>query len=91
MRRRTSGRVGRGGGPASPRGPTLFSPKPQVLEEGERELAQEHVVVQPGPGPSLEVAEAEFPLELLVHLLARPTGLDPRREGLERQVGSEIC
>jgi hypothetical protein len=51
MRRRSSGRVGRGGGPVSPRRPTLFSPKPQVLEEGERDLAQERVVVQPGVVP----------------------------------------
>jgi hypothetical protein len=54
-----------------------FSPEPQlqVLEEGEGELAQECVVVQPAPRAPLEVVEAEFVLHLLVHLLANPASL----------------
>ena len=60
MRRRMAGRLGPGGGPGSGGVPALFSPEPQVLEEGEGELAQEHVVVQAAPAPALEVAEPQL-------------------------------
>src|SRR5215218_7281088 len=76
MRRRTSGRVGRGGGPAAGRAAAAFSPQPQVLQEGEGEPAQERVVVQPAPGAALEVAQPQLLLEPLVRLLARPPGFD---------------
>src|SRR3954451_17080754 len=55
MRRRTAGRLGPGGGPGSGRVPPLFSPEPQVLEEGEGQLAQECVVVQTAPAAALEM------------------------------------
>lgn len=51
-----------------------------MLQEGKGELAQERVVVQPTPGAALEVVEAQFVLELLVHLLADPSiaaAIDP--------------
>jgi hypothetical protein len=90
MRRRTSGRLGRGGGPAPIRAPALFPPEAQVLEEGERELAQERVVVQAAPAPALEVVETELVLQLLVHLLAHPAGLDQGGEDFERRVGRVV-
>ena len=43
-----------------------------------RDLAQERVVVQPAPGASFVVVEAQFFLELLVGLLAGPARLDGR-------------
>src|SRR5688572_2636487 len=90
MCRRNSGRLGRGGGPAPPRGTTLFFPEPQVLQKGEGELAQEGVVVQATPRAALEVVQAQLLLELLVRLLAHPAGLDPRHENLERRVGRVV-
>jgi hypothetical protein len=74
-----AGRLGLGGGPGSGRVPVLFPPEPQVLEEGESELAQEQVVVQAAPAPALEMIQAQLVLHLLVHLLADPTRLDQRR------------
>src|SRR3712207_8577711 len=58
-----------------------------MLQEGERDQRHQGVVVQPGPGPPLEVVEAELFLQLLVRLLAGPPGLDRRREGLQRRAG----
>src|SRR3954453_10504163 len=89
-RRRTAGRLGRGGGPGSGGVATLFSPEPQVLQEGEGEPAQQRVVVQPAPRAALEVVEAELLLELLVRLLAHPARLDGRRQLLEGRVGREV-
>src|SRR4051795_10529852 len=89
-RRRTAGRLGRGGGPGSGGVATLFSPEPQVLQEGEGEPAQERVVVQPAPRAALEVVEAQLLLELLVRLLAHPARLDGRRQLLEGRVGREV-
>ena len=57
MRRRTAGRLGRGGGPGSGGVPTLFPPEPEVLQEGEGELARHCVVAQPQPASALEVAQ----------------------------------
>jgi hypothetical protein len=74
MRRRIAGRLGCGGGPPPGCGMALFSPEPQMLEEGESELAQERVVVQAAPGAAFEVIEAQLVLHLLVHLLADPAG-----------------
>src|SRR3954470_17963488 len=53
IRRRTAGRLGRGGGPGSGGVSALFPPEPQVLQEGEGQQAQERVVVQPAPAPAL--------------------------------------
>jgi hypothetical protein len=47
-----------------------------VLEEGEVDLREQGVMVQPGPAPPLEVVEAQFLRELLVGLLADPSGFD---------------
>src|SRR3954471_19662319 len=88
-----AGRLGWGGGPGSSGGvPALFppEPQPQVLEEGEGELAQERVVVQPAPRAPLEVVEPQLLLELLVHLLAHPPGLDQGRQLLERRVRRQV-
>ena len=66
IRRRTAGRLGAGGGPGSGAVPALFSPEPQVLQEGEGEQAQQRVVVQAAPAPALEVVQPQLVLELLV-------------------------
>ena len=76
IRRRIAGRLGLGGGPGSDGVGALFSPEPQVLEEGHGELAQERVVVQAAPAPALEMVQAQLILELLVHPLAAPACLD---------------
>ncbi len=55
--------------------PALVS-EPQVLQAGVCDAGHQRVVVQAGPGAALEVAEAHFPLELLVGLLAYPARLD---------------
>src|SRR5215218_835935 len=90
MRRRMAGGLGPGGGPGSGGVSALFSPEAQLLEEGEGELAQEHVVVQAAPAPALEVVQPQLLLELLVHLLADPARLDQRRQDLERCVGRMV-
>src|SRR3954454_13648184 len=64
-----------------------FPPEPQVLQEGEGELAQQRVVVQPAPAPALEVVQPQLVLELLVHLLADPACLDQGGQDLERRAG----
>ena len=50
-----------GGGPGSGGVPALFSPEAEVLEEGEGELAQEHVVVQPAPASGPRSGPAPAP------------------------------
>src|SRR3954465_1255533 len=93
MCRRIAGRLGWGGGPGRSGGvAALFppEPQPQVLEEGEGELAQERVVVQPAPRAPLEVVEAELVLHLLVHLLANPASLDCCGQDLERRVSRPV-
>src|SRR3712207_3859819 len=86
--RRTAGKVGWGGGPVAQVFPPLATPpKPQVLQEGEGDQHHQGVVVQAGPGPPLEVVEAEFLLHLLVRLLADPARLDRRREGPQGRAG----
>src|SRR3954471_23439970 len=90
IRRRMAGRLGAGGGPGSGAISALFPPEPQVLQEGEGQQAQERVVMEPAPGPPLEVVEPELVLELLVQLLAYPPALDQRREPLERGIGREV-
>jgi hypothetical protein len=73
MLRPRAGRLGSGGGPASGRVLGLFPAKPQVLEEGEGELAQEQGMVQSAPAPALEVVELQLVLQWLVHRLADPS------------------
>src|SRR5690348_18265412 len=77
MARRISGSDGCGGGPLRP---TFFSPprrlQAPVLQIGKGDAGHQCVPMQAGPGPTLEVAEPELLLELLVHLLARPARLD---------------
>ncbi len=65
--RRTCGREGAGGGPELV---VVFFPKPEVLEEGERDHCHEGMVVEAPPAAALEVVEAEFLFHLLVSLLA---------------------
>jgi hypothetical protein len=90
-RRRTSGSEGTGGGPASPRCAGLaFPPEPQVLQEGEGELAQQGVVVQAAPRAALEMVQPQLVLELLVHLFADPACFDQRCQDLERRVGGMV-
>ena len=90
MRRRTAGRLGPGGGPGSGGVRALFPPEPQVLQERERQQAQQGVVVQPAPAAALEVAQPQLALELLVRLLAHLARLDQCRQDLERRVGRRV-
>src|SRR5215213_2599116 len=91
MARRISGSDGCSGGPL---GATFFPPsrslQAPMLQVAKSDAGHQCVPMQAGPGPTLEVAEAKFLLELLVHLLAGPARLDgggqpPRRRPL-RQV-----
>src|SRR3954449_1242769 len=95
MARRISGSEGCGGGPL----PSSFSPPPRrpqapVLQVGEGNAGHQRVPVQAGPGPALEVAEAEFLFQLLVRLLAGPARLDgggqPPQRGPPRQVAEVV-
>ena len=47
-----------------------------VLQIGKGDAGHQRVPMQAGPGPAFEVAEPEFLLELLMHLLAGPARLD---------------
>src|SRR3954466_2883173 len=95
MARRISGSEGCGGGPL----PSTFFPPPRrpqapVLQVGEGDAGHQRVPVQAGPGPPLEVAEAELLLELLMRLLAGPARLDgggqPPPRGPPRQVAEVV-
>src|SRR4029453_16330515 len=77
MARRISGSEGCGGGPL----PSTFFPPPRslqapALQVSEGDAGHQRGPVQPCPGPALEVAEAEFLLQLLMCLLAGPARLD---------------
>src|SRR3954452_10902086 len=95
MARRISGSDGCGGGPLRP---TFFSPtrrlQAPVLQIGKADAGHQGVAMQAGPGPALEVAEPQFLLELLVHLLARPARLDggdqPAQRSPLRQVAEVV-
>jgi len=83
---RTADRLGDGGGPGRrvvifpPPRPTMLG-EAQVLQVGAGDARHQRVSVQPGPGASLEVIEAEFFLELPVGLLADPARLDRACQG----------
>src|SRR3954462_9472501 len=95
MARRISGSGGCGGGPL---GSTFFPPsrslQAPVLQIGKGDAGHQGVAMQAGPGPALEVAEAKFLLELLMHLFAGPARLDaghqPAQRGPLRQVAEII-
>jgi hypothetical protein len=71
--RRTSGSVGRGGGPR-PVGPSArFFPEPPLLQEREGHHRQQGMMVQRSSTSALEMVEPELFLELLVRLLANPS------------------
>src|ERR1700689_4543483 len=80
--RRIAGNVGLGG-PWR----ILFSParlgEAAALQVGGGDHRHERVAVQAMPGSAFEVAEDKFFLELLVGLLADPSGLDRGGERLE--------
>jgi hypothetical protein len=65
-----------------------------MLEEGVGDHRHECMTMQALPGPSLEVIEAEFFLELLVGLLANPSRLDGSCQSVQvsvrRQVGEIV-
>src|SRR3954447_1334863 len=95
MARRTAGRLGDGGGPGTrrdifPRPRRALSGEAEVLQPGKGPACHQRVPMQACPGPALEVAQAQFLLELLVSLLADPARLDgssqrPQR-GPRRQI-----
>src|SRR5687767_15104981 len=90
---RTAGKVGCGGGPL-----TFFFPsccfEPTILEESVGDHRHERMAMQALPGSALEVIETEFFFQLLVSLLANPSGLDGAGQGeqvrLCRQVGEIV-
>ena len=47
-----------------------------MLEEGVSDHRHERMTMKTVPGPSLEVVETEFLFQLLMGLLADPSGLD---------------
>src|ERR1700748_841679 len=85
MARRISGSDGCGGGPLRP---SFFSPprslQAPVLQIGKGDAGHQCVPMQAGPGPALEVAEPQFLLVLLMHLLTRPARLDGRGQPAQR-------
>src|SRR6202453_492108 len=87
--RRIAGNVGLGG-PWR----ILFSParlgEAAALQVGVGDHRYERVAVQAMPGAAFEVVEAKFFLELLVGLLADPSGLDRGGERLEAGVGRQV-
>ena len=96
MARRMAGRLGWGGGLPLGSGLHLFSPpadgsEPQVLEVGEGHAGHQRVSVQAGPGPSLEMPQSEFLLELLMGLLADPAPLDRGGQAAQRCVEPQVA
>jgi hypothetical protein len=65
--------------------PTRGGLEPKVLEVGERDAAHEGMSVEPGPRSSLEGAETELLLELLMRLLAHSARLDGRGQRAQRR------
>jgi hypothetical protein len=65
-----------------------------VLEIGEGDTRHRRVSVEAGPGSTFELTQPEFLLELLVRLLAHPTGRDGRgqvpQRGPWRQVAEVV-
>ena len=61
-----------------------------MLQEGEGELAEKHVVVQAAPASALEMVKSQFVLHLLVHLFADPARLDRCRQGLQVGGGGQV-
>ena len=93
MALRTAGKLGCGGGPGR-RVQVFFPPRPtvlgeaQVLQKGIGDAGHQRVPVQSRPRAALEVAEAQFPFELLMRLLAhRPV----RLSGTEKQHKAAIA
>lgn len=81
MARRTADRLGDSDG-LGRRGVNVPSPRPMMLGEAQMlqvdagDARHQRVAMQPRPGLSLEVIEAEFFLELLVGLLTDPARFD---------------
>src|SRR3954464_10005040 len=91
MRRRTSGRLGCGGGPGWSGQPAPpFFPEPSLLQESESPGRQQDVMPQGAPTSALEMVEPKLFLELLVRLLANPSRLDQPRQLLERRLGRQV-
>jgi hypothetical protein len=57
------------------------------LQIGVRDHGHQRVTMAAMPGPSFEVIEAEFLLELLMRLFANPSRFDCRGERPETRVG----
>jgi hypothetical protein len=90
-RRRTSARLGCGGGPGwSGQSAPPFFPEPSLLQESESHGRQQDVMPQGAPTATLEMVEPKLFLELLVRLLADPSRLDALRQLLERRVGGQV-
>ena len=64
------------------------------MQEGEGEHRHERVAVKTLPGSSFEVVEAKFLFQLLMGLLANPSGLDGGSQaaqiGRSRQIGEVV-
>ena len=90
------GQAWRRGRPWMP-GPRFFPPpqavpnKAQVLQVSVSDAGHQRVAVQPGPGAALEVAQPQLTLELLVRLLAHPSGFDCGGQATQRCAGMEVA
>jgi hypothetical protein len=58
---------------------SLCLAEPEMLEQGERQQRQQGVVVEPGPGATLEMIEPQFHLEFADALAHRPNALSGPR------------
>ena len=64
-----------------------------MLEAGVRDHRRERMTVKALPGSSLKVIETEFFFQLLVSLLANPSGLYGGRQGAQaglRRLGAQL-
>ncbi len=65
-----------------------------MLQEGEGEHRHERMAVETLPGSPFEVIEAKFLFQLLMGLLANPSGLDGGSQGAQigrsRQIGEVV-
>jgi len=62
-----------------------------MLKEGEGDHRHERVPVKPLPGSPFEVVETKFLFQLLMGLLANPSGLDGGGQGTQVGRRRQIC
>lgn len=85
MRRRTSGKLGDGGGPGRRRDACRFfalsaQPQPPRLQKQQRRHGQQRMMAQSMPRSALEMVQTQLLFHLLMRLFARPSRLDRARQ-----------